>query len=103
MAGKTFHPQTFYMTIQDVYEHYCTPSTELTPIASMKAVTFTQLLTTHVCALNDSQLAFHLYQDYKLNVSTSEGSTIHSTGNSKGGEWLCLTYLQGPCSESQAV
>ncbi|KAF8546805.1 hypothetical protein OG21DRAFT_1372090, partial [Imleria badia] len=43
-AGKTFHPHTFYVTVQDIYERYCSPGAEPPPIASMEAVAFAKLL-----------------------------------------------------------
>ena len=47
-AGKTFHPQAFYTTVQDIYKWYCIPGAKPPPITIMEAVAFAKLLASHI-------------------------------------------------------
>ena len=93
-AGKTFHPQAFYVTLQDTYECYCMPSADPAPTPTMEAVAFVRLLASRIHTFNDNVIGFRLFSDYKLNARTPSSYIFRPKDNSR--EWLCLAYLQGP-------
>ena len=97
-AGKTFHPQAFYVTVQDIYERYCIPGAEPPPIASMEAVAFAKLLASRIHTFDNGAIGFRLFADYELDAKTPAGYIFHPEDSSDG--WLRLAYLQGSASES---
>lgn len=92
-AGKMFHPQAFYVAVQDIYEQYCKPSAEPPPFATMEPLAFVKLLSSRIRTFDDGSIGFHLFADYELSATTPSGYIIHSEDGS--GEWLRLAYLQG--------
>ncbi|KAH0835772.1 hypothetical protein J3R83DRAFT_9614, partial [Lanmaoa asiatica] len=92
-AGKTFHPQVFYVMLQDIYERYCIPGAEPPPIATMEAVAFAKLLASRICTLDGGVIGFRLFADYELDPKTPTGYVIHPEDGSST-EYLRLAYLQ---------
>ncbi|KAG8214768.1 hypothetical protein J3R82DRAFT_9873 [Butyriboletus roseoflavus] len=65
-TGKMFHPQVFYITVQDIYKWYCIPGTEPSPITTMEAVAFTKLLASQIRMFEGGAIGFCLFTDYNL-------------------------------------
>jgi hypothetical protein len=65
-AGKTFHPQAFYVTLQDTYERYCMPSAEPAPTPTMETVAFVRLLASRIRTFNDNVIGFRLFPTTSL-------------------------------------
>ena len=93
-AGKTFHPQAFYVPLQDTYERYCMPSADPAPTPTMEAVAFIRLLASRIRTFNDNVIGFRLFPDYELDTRTPSSYIFRPEDDS--GEWLRLAYLQGP-------
>ena len=91
-AGKMFHPQAFYVTLQDTYECYCMPSAEPTPTPTMETVAFVRLLASRIRTFNNNVIGFRLFPDYKLDAKTPSSYIFRPEDDS--GEWLRLAYLQ---------
>ncbi|KAG9310653.1 hypothetical protein JVU11DRAFT_9233 [Chiua virens] len=53
--GRTFHPQVFCATIQDIYERYCATA-EPPPIASNEVVAFITLLSSRLRTFDNGML-----------------------------------------------
>ena len=82
-ASKTFHPQAFYVTVQDIYERYCIPGAKPPPIASMEAVAFTKLLASCIHTFDNGTIGFRLFANYELDAKTPAGVVFPSQGNSE--------------------
>ena len=95
-AGRTFHPQAFYTTVQDIYERYCIPGAEPPPITTMEGIAFAKLLASRIRAFDDGAIGFRLFTDYELDPKTPTGYVFRPEDGS--GEWLRLAYLQGGTS-----
>ncbi|KAF8423457.1 hypothetical protein L210DRAFT_3570273 [Boletus edulis BED1] len=95
-AGKTFHPQVFYVTVQDIYERYCIPGAESLPFATMEAIAFAKLLASRIRMFDGGMVGLRLFADYELDPKTPTGCIIRPEDGS--GEWLRLGYLQGGIS-----
>ena len=91
-ARKTFHPQAFYTTVQDIYEQYCIPGAKPPPIATMEAVAFAKLLASRIRTFEGGVIRFRLFADYELDPKTPSGYIIRPEDGS--GECLRLAYLQ---------
>ncbi|KAF8124424.1 hypothetical protein EV363DRAFT_1540574 [Boletus edulis] len=95
-AGKTFHPQMFYVAVQDVYERYCIPGAESLPFAAMEAIAFAKLLASRIRMFDGGMVGLRLFADYELDPKTPTGCIIRPEDGS--GEWLRLGHLQSGIS-----
>lgn len=97
-GGKTFHPQMFYVAVQDIYKRYCIPGAEPPPIATMEAIAFAKLLASRVRTFDGGMIGFRLFADYELGPKMPTGYIIHPDSEDNGSKWLRLGYLQGGTS-----
>lgn len=93
-AGKIFHSQAFYVTIQDIYKRYCIPGAKPPSIATMEAVAFAKFLASRIRMFEDGMIGFCLFADYELDPKRPLGYIIHPDLEDGSGKCLRLAYLQ---------